>query len=59
MTKDPRQLSRDSSQAARGETTVSGIPRRLNCCLIFTAHTEFTSVAAGDIIQPGGQRVGD
>lgn len=49
-----------------GKTAVSGTPNCcLNYCVIFVVHKEFTNVAAGLKIQPGGphatrwQRVGD
>lgn len=46
--------------AQRGvKMTASGIPNRLNCCAVFTVYTQFTSMAAGRIVQPGGRRVGD
>jgi len=39
--------------AARGKTTISGIPVLINC-EIFKFFTRFTYVVAGRMIQPGG-----
>jgi hypothetical protein len=41
-------------QAAYRKITVSGIPNCLNYCVIFVVFTQFTSVAVGRTIQPGG-----
>jgi hypothetical protein len=46
-------------RAARGQITVSGLPKRLNYCIIFIVHTQFTNMAAVRIIQAGGPRGGD
>ena len=54
----PHSLLWASSWAARGKITVSGTPDRLNYS-VFLVCMQFTSVAAGRIIQPDGQRVGD
>jgi hypothetical protein len=41
----------------RKEMAISGIPNRLNYCLIFVMYTCFINVAASSIIHPGGPRV--
>jgi len=46
------------SLAARGKIII-GICTYLNYCEIFIVCTEFTIVAAGRIIQPGGSQFGD
>jgi hypothetical protein len=38
--------------------TMSGIPNRLNYCIIFVVCSWFTYVAASRIIQPAERRVG-
>ena len=43
--KAPHRLLRTGSRTARGQITVSGIPDRLNYCVIFVVRT-FTNVAA-------------
>jgi hypothetical protein len=42
------------SQAVFRKITVSGISNCLNYCVIFVVYTQFTSVAMGRTIQPGG-----
>jgi hypothetical protein len=39
---------------ARGKITVSGTPNCLNICEIFIVYAQFTNVATGRTIQPGG-----
>jgi hypothetical protein len=41
------------SRAARANIIISGIPNRINYCLLFIEYTQLTDVAAGSIIQPG------
>jgi hypothetical protein len=47
------------------KTAISGTPNCLNYCVIFAVHKQFTNVAIGRKIQPGGphatrcQRFGD
>ena len=48
-----------ASRATSGKIIISGIPNCLNYCEIFRVRTQFTNVAAGRIIQPGGLLVGD
>jgi hypothetical protein len=55
----PHPLLSAGSRDARGNIRVSGIPNRLNYCVIFIACIQFTNASAGRIIQPGGPRVGD
>jgi hypothetical protein len=47
------------SRSALGPITMNGMLNRLNDCVIFIVHSQFTNVTAGRIIQPGGPRVGD
>ena len=54
--KGPRLLLWAGSPGARGKITISGISIRLNYCVIFELCTQFTNMAAGPIIQPGGPR---
>jgi hypothetical protein len=51
----PHPLLWVDSRAARRKITVIGTPHYLNYCEIFTAYAQFTNVAAGRIIQPGGR----
>ena len=57
------QKATDYCRSGRGphveKGTVSGIPNRPNYCVIFTVYKQFTNVAVGRIIQPGGSRAGD
>jgi hypothetical protein len=57
--KESHRLLQAGSRAARGQITVSGLPNRLNYCVIFIVHTQFKNMAAGRIIQAGGPRGGD
>jgi hypothetical protein len=57
--KGPHPLLCAGSRAASGKTTISGIPNRLNYCVMFTVSTKFTYVAAGRIIQLGGLETHD
>lgn len=50
----PRPLLWAASWAACGKITSSGIPNRPYCCVIFIVYAQFTGVAAGGPIQPGG-----
>jgi hypothetical protein len=54
----PHPLLWAGSRAARGKI-ITGVRNCLNYCEIFIVHTQFTSVSAGRIIQPGAPRVGD
>jgi len=36
------------------EITVTSTPNSLNYCVIFIVYTQFTNVAAGPTVQPGG-----
>ena len=36
--KGPRQLFRAISRAARGQVKISGLPKRLNYCVVFVLH---------------------
>jgi hypothetical protein len=57
--KRPVLLLLAGSQAARANTTVSGVPTCLQCCVIVIVHTELRNVAADRKIKSGGPRVGD
>lgn len=52
-------LLRAGPGAACGKITITYIPNRLNYCAISILFTLFKNVAAGRIIQPGEQRVGN
>jgi len=54
----PHPLLWAGPRAARGKIVISGIPNRLNCCVICIVYAQFTNVAAGRIIPPGGLQVG-
>ena len=41
-----------ASWALRGKITVSGVPNRLNCCVIFRVYSQITNVPAGRIKNP-------
>jgi hypothetical protein len=56
--KGPDQLLWPGSQAAHAEI-ISGMPNRLNYCVIFIVHTHLRNVAARHLIQPGRLQVGD
>jgi hypothetical protein len=43
----------------RKKNTVSGIHKGLNYCLVFVIFIQFTNVAEGRVIQPGGPLVAD
>ena len=45
--KQPQPLLLAASRAASLKCTMSGIPNRLNYCIIFTVYRKFTNVAAG------------
>jgi hypothetical protein len=57
--KGPHPLLWACSRTERGKITVSRITKRLNYCVIFIVHIQFTNVAVGRIIQSVGPRVGD
>jgi len=59
IAKGPRPLLWPGSRAASGKITISGIPNRLNYCVILVVYTQFKNVAPGRIIQPGKPQVGD
>ena len=42
------------SPVASAEIAVGGTPNSVNYCVIFRVYTQFTNVAAGPIMQPGG-----
>ena len=46
-------------RAAGGKIKINGMPSHLNYCVIFIVVTQFTNVASGRIILPGGPLVGD
>jgi hypothetical protein len=52
--KVPYPLLWAGSRTARGKIAISGIPNRLNFCVIFKVYTLLTNMAGGCIIQRGG-----
>jgi hypothetical protein len=56
--KGPQPLLCGDSRAPRVKITISGIPNRLNYCLIFAVYLLFTNVTSEGITQPGGPGVG-
>ena len=57
--KGSHQLFLASSRDARGKTTKTDVPNRLNYCINVILYTLLTNVQAVHVIEPGWPRVGD